>query len=70
MNDALVCRASEWYGTSSERLELWTDERPDRMTHRPDGWQGTEISDFQKVQNLLKYFGIVESLLKSIFTYK
>jgi hypothetical protein len=41
----LVCRASEQYGTSSGRMELWTDERPDGMTRRLDGWQGTEISD-------------------------
>jgi hypothetical protein len=25
------------YGTSSRRLELWTNERPDGMTRRPDG---------------------------------
>jgi hypothetical protein len=40
-----VCRASKRYGTSSRRLELWTDERPDEMTCHPDGWQGTKISD-------------------------
>jgi len=44
-DDALVCRASERYGTSSGRLELWKDESPDGMTRRQDGWQGTEISD-------------------------
>jgi hypothetical protein len=31
-----------------------TYERPDGMTLRPDGWQGTEFSDLQTVQNLLK----------------
>jgi hypothetical protein len=69
-DDALVCRASGRYGTSSGRLELWTDERPDEMTRCSDGWQGTEISDLQTVQNLLKHFWIAKSLLKSIFTYK
>jgi len=44
-DDALVCRAFGRYGTSSEWLELWTDERPDEMTRRPDGWQGTKISE-------------------------
>lgn len=33
----LVCQASERYCTSSGRLELWTDERPDEMTRRPHG---------------------------------
>jgi hypothetical protein len=47
-----VCRASGWYGTSSGRLELWKDERPDRMTCRPNGWQGTDFSVLQTVQNL------------------
>jgi hypothetical protein len=42
-NDALVCWASERYGTSFGRMGLWTAGRPDRMTRRPDGWQGTEI---------------------------
>jgi hypothetical protein len=32
----------------------WTAERRDGKTRRPDGWQGTEISDLQTVQNLLK----------------
>jgi hypothetical protein len=49
----LVCRASGQYGTSSGRLELWTDEPPDWRTCRPDGWQGTDFSD---LQNLLKLF--------------
>jgi hypothetical protein len=40
--------------TSSGRLMLWTAGRPDGMTRRPDGWQGTEISDLQTVQNLLE----------------
>jgi hypothetical protein len=26
-------------------MELWTNEHPDGMTRRPDGWQGTEIFD-------------------------
>jgi hypothetical protein len=30
------------------------DERPDGMTLRPDGWQGTKFSDLQTVQNLLE----------------
>jgi Arc/MetJ family transcription regulator len=51
-DDALVCRASRRYGTSTERLKLWTDERLDGMARRPDGWQGTEISILQTVQNL------------------
>jgi hypothetical protein len=29
------------------------DGRPDGMTCRPDGWQGTEFYDLQNVQNLL-----------------
>jgi hypothetical protein len=33
----LVCLASG-------RMEQWTDGRPDGMTRRPDGWQGTWIS--------------------------
>jgi len=28
-DDALVCWASGRYGTSSEQMELWTDECPD-----------------------------------------
>jgi hypothetical protein len=48
-DDALVYRASG-------RLELWTDERPDGMTRRPNCWQGTKISDLQTVQNHLKHF--------------
>jgi hypothetical protein len=44
-DDALVCRVSGRYGTLSGQIELWTDERPDGMTRRPDGWQGTEIFD-------------------------
>jgi hypothetical protein len=51
-DDALVCRASRRYGTSSGRLELWTDERPDGMTRRPDDWQGTDFSVLQTVQNI------------------
>jgi len=42
-DDALVCRASRRYGTSSEWLELWTDELLDGLTRCPDGWQGPEI---------------------------
>jgi hypothetical protein len=51
-DDTLVCRASRRYGTLSKRLELWADERPDGMARRPDGWQGTEISNLQTVQNI------------------
>jgi hypothetical protein len=36
--------------------ELWTDERPNKMTRHPNGWQGTDFSNLQTVQNLLKYF--------------
>jgi hypothetical protein len=32
----------------------WTAGRPDSMTCSPDGWQGTEFSDLQTVQNLLE----------------
>jgi hypothetical protein len=38
--------------------------RPDGMTRRPDGWQGTEFSDLQTVQNLL------ETLLNSGIFFK
>jgi hypothetical protein len=33
---------------------LWTAGLPDGMTRRPVDWQGTEFSDLQTVQNLLK----------------
>jgi hypothetical protein len=33
---------------------LWTTRSPNGMTHRPDGWQGIEFSDFQIEQNLLE----------------
>jgi hypothetical protein len=33
-----------------------TDERPDGMTRRPDGWQGTKFPNLQTVQNLLEAF--------------
>jgi hypothetical protein len=33
---------------------LWTAGRLDDMTRSPDGWQGTEFSDLQTVQNLLE----------------
>jgi hypothetical protein len=46
-DDTLVCRASGRYGTSSERLELWTDERS-------DGCQGTEIPDLKTVDVCFK----------------
>jgi hypothetical protein len=36
----LVCLASGRYDTSSGRMEQWTDGCPDRITRRPDGWQG------------------------------
>jgi uncharacterized lipoprotein YddW (UPF0748 family) len=32
----------------------WTARRPDWMTRRSDGWQGTKISDLQIMQNLLE----------------
>jgi hypothetical protein len=35
-------------------MMLWTDGRPDGMTRRPDGWQGTKFSALQTVQNLLE----------------
>jgi hypothetical protein len=38
----------------SGRLMHWTAGRPDGMTGRQDGWQGTEFSDLQTVQNLLE----------------
>jgi hypothetical protein len=47
-----------------------TNERPDGMTRRPDGWQGTEFSDLQTAQNLLEALLNSESLLKSIITKK
>jgi DNA primase len=39
---------------SSERLMHWIAGRPNGMTRRPDGWQGTKIFDSQIVQNLLE----------------
>jgi hypothetical protein len=39
---------------SSGRLVVGTAERPDGMTPRPDGWQGTEFFELQTMQNLLK----------------
>lgn len=55
----LVCLASRRDDTSSERMEQWIDWRLDRMTRRPDGWQG--------IWNLLSFlqcrvFWKVESL--------
>jgi hypothetical protein len=67
---AFVWCASGRYVTSSGRLMHWTAGRPNGMTRRPDGWQGTEFSDLQSVQNLLEHFWITEFLLKSIFTTK
>jgi len=32
----------------------WTAGRPDGMTRRPNGWQGTKFFDLQTVQNLLE----------------
>jgi hypothetical protein len=43
-DDALVCRVSGRYGTSSGQMKLWTNERPDGMTRRLDGCQGTNFS--------------------------
>jgi hypothetical protein len=54
-DDALVYRASGRYDTLSGRLELWTGDLPDGMTRRLNGWQGTDFSVLQTVQNLLKY---------------
>jgi hypothetical protein len=54
IDDALNRLASKRYDMSSERLELWTDGRPDNMTRCPDGWQGTEFSTLQAVHNLLE----------------
>jgi hypothetical protein len=54
MDDDLVLCASGWYVTSSGRLVLWTAGRPNCMTRRPDGWQGTEFSNLQTMQNLLE----------------
>jgi hypothetical protein len=42
----------------------WAAGRPDGMTRRPYGWQGTEFSDLQTVQNLL------ETLLNSGISVK
>jgi hypothetical protein len=42
----------------------WTAGRPDGMTSCLDGWQGTEFSDLQTVQNLL------ETLLNSEISNK
>jgi hypothetical protein len=42
-DDAVDRRESERYDTSSRRLALWTDGRPDGMIRRPDGWQGSEF---------------------------
>jgi hypothetical protein len=61
MYDPWSVWVSRRYGTSSGRMEQWTDERPDGMTCRPDGWQGTDFSD---LLNLLKHFWIAESLVK------
>jgi hypothetical protein len=38
----------------SRRMMLGRAGRLDSMTCRPDGWQGTEFSDLQVVQNLLE----------------
>jgi len=54
-DDALVCQVSGRYDTSAGQLEVWTDDCPGGMTRRPDGWQGTDFSFLQTVQNLLKH---------------
>jgi hypothetical protein len=46
------------------------DGRPDGMTCRPDGWQGTEFYDLQNVQNLLATLLNSEIRLKSFITKK
>jgi hypothetical protein len=48
---------------------IWTndalaDGRPDGMTRRPNGWQGTEFSNLQTVQNLLATLLNSEILVK------
>jgi hypothetical protein len=66
----LVCRASGRYGTSSGRMEQWTDGRPDWMTRHPDGWQGTEIFwlvSSAESSDITLNSGIPD---KSIYTYK
>jgi hypothetical protein len=67
----LIYLASERYGTSSGRMEQWTDERSDGMARSFWRLTGNRKSfDLQAVQNLLKHFWIAESLLNNIFTYK
>jgi hypothetical protein len=51
MDDALDRWTFGRYDTSSGRLVLWTDGGPDGITSRSDGWQGTEFSTLQTVQN-------------------
>jgi len=53
-DDALDRWTSGRYDTTFGRLVLWTDGRPDGMTRRPNGWQGTKFSDLQTVNNLLE----------------
>jgi hypothetical protein len=36
---------------SSGQLVLYSARRPNEMTRRPDGWQGTKISDLRTVQS-------------------
>jgi hypothetical protein len=40
----LVYLASGRDDTSSGRMEQWTDERPDGMARRPDGWNSGQMS--------------------------
>jgi hypothetical protein len=37
-------------------LMHWTARGPDGMIRRPGGWQVTEFSNLQTVQNLLEHF--------------
>jgi hypothetical protein len=62
----LVCRASGQYGTSSGRMEQWTDGRLDgiaRSSRRLT--RNLNSSNFQAVQSLLRVLWIVESLFTS-----
>jgi hypothetical protein len=70
MDDAVDCRSSKWFDTSSGRMVLWIVWRPDCMTRCLDGKQGTGFSELWSVQNFLEALWIVESLLKSIITKK
>jgi hypothetical protein len=57
--------ASERYDTSSGRLALWTDGRPDQTADREPNFLPCKLCRI-----FWKHFWIAESLLKSIFTKK